>query len=197
MEPSLLAMEHDQELLKIILKNMSYAEILDFCNTNQRFRGLCSDPETIVGKYLRQKRKEEVVAVFDTFHNIADQNFNISNFTLLSNRGRTHINLPSTSPELISRLIQSIDRRKAGTYRWTRWSRTFRIRIGTTVFGDPKEYVSIYANIDGFLYMETFIDPGLMKAILETALMGYGRNIEDNHYEILADYTARSPSIVF
>ena len=194
MEAPLLAMEHDQELLKIILKNMSYAEILDFCNTNQRFRGLCSDPSSIVGQHLRQKRRKEVIAVFDTYHDVANQGFNISNLTLLSDRGRTRIQLPTTSPELISSIIQSINRKEAVAYALND-DQNVIIKTDMAVFEDPRKYASIVYAFDALLDIETFIDPDLLKVILVTALMGYDRNIEDNHYEILADYTARSPSI--
>ncbi len=191
MEAPFLTMSYVPEMLEIILKNMSYADILDFCNTNQRFRGLCEDPGSIVGEYLRLKRKEEVIAVFDTFHGVADQEFNISNLALLYDRGKTRIHIPSTTPHLVIDIVQSINREE-GVYQLD----DVTIIPYKKTFGDPKSYASISMAI-GDAYIENFIDPKLLKAIFETALMGYDRNVEDNHYEILADYTARSPSIVF
>ena len=186
--------EMDAELLVTMIENMSYAEILDWCNTNRRFRGLCGDPRSIVGQHLRRKRREEVIAVFDTYHDVAHQGFNISNLALLYDRGRTRIQLPTTSPELISSIIQSINRKEAKAYALND-DQSVIIKTDTAVFEDPRKYASIVYAIDILLDTENYIDPDLLKAILVTALMGYDRNIEDNHYEILADYTARSPSI--
>nr|QBK91713.1 MAG: hypothetical protein LCPAC304_00390 [Pithovirus LCPAC304] len=62
-EPPLLAMRHNQELLRIILENMNYDEIIAFCNTHSQFKVLCDDPESIVGQTLRSKERSAIAAV--------------------------------------------------------------------------------------------------------------------------------------
>ena len=62
-EPPLLAMRHNQELLRIILENMNYDEIIEFCNTHPRFKGLCDDPDSIVGQTLRSKERRAIATV--------------------------------------------------------------------------------------------------------------------------------------
>ncbi len=62
-EPPLLAMRHNQELLRIILENMNYDEIIEFCNTHPQFKGLCDDPESIVGQTLRSKERSAIATV--------------------------------------------------------------------------------------------------------------------------------------
>ncbi len=69
MEPEapLLAMRHNQELLRIILENMNYDEIIAFCNTHPQFKGLCNDPGSIVGQTLRSKERIATVRVWETY----------------------------------------------------------------------------------------------------------------------------------
>ena len=62
-EPPLLAMRHNQELLRIILENMNYDEIIAFCNTHPEFKDLCDDPDSIVGQTLRSKERSAIARV--------------------------------------------------------------------------------------------------------------------------------------
>nr|QBK91711.1 MAG: hypothetical protein LCPAC304_00370 [Pithovirus LCPAC304] len=62
-EPPLLAMRHNQELLRIILLNMNYDEIIAFCNTHPEFKDLCDDPDSIVGQTLREKERSAIARV--------------------------------------------------------------------------------------------------------------------------------------
>ncbi len=74
-EPPLLAMRHIQELLRIILLNMNYDEIIAFCNTHPEFKGLCDDPESIVGQTLREKERSAIAKVHNIWQNFEEDYF--------------------------------------------------------------------------------------------------------------------------
>ena len=73
-DPTLLTL--DEELLGLILENMTHDQILDWCNSHSQFSALCKDPSSIVGPILLRKMEEEVVAMLQVRDNNVPEEIN-------------------------------------------------------------------------------------------------------------------------
>ncbi len=53
-----LTLDHPDLILNV-LENMSYDEIVDWCNASPYFRGLCKDPDSFISKYIQERESDE------------------------------------------------------------------------------------------------------------------------------------------
>jgi len=85
----------DEELLVIMLENMSFSEIMNWCNSHPRFKNLCTH-SSLVTEILAKKGKEEIVASVSFFfedttyyffgYNLFSDFFNVNDNVLLSKK---------------------------------------------------------------------------------------------------------------
>ncbi len=175
----------DMELLRIILQNMSYRDMLDWCNVNIRFSEMCNDRTTIVGQLLNAKRKEEVVAEVDLGHEFSNSLFAI------------YIQIPydgafpeiyfstQTSPEDVQDMIDVIEEGTQNSYRMAHDFDDYDQQI---IYTRRPNTVNIFMNQIG---SGVTLDADVFKAILQAGLRAYNRGIGEGTIMIFADLDSR------
>lgn len=183
-----LLSEIDEELLAEIVQNMSYDEMLNWCNTSSGFRDLCEDSSSLIYRILRAKRHEDVVAEVDLVHIIPDNEYrigiNVAPFTYRNAYvPRVFVNI-GAQPEDIEAMIEVITGRTRKRYSLTHETHP-ELRI---TYKRGRNEVLIRTDQANF---GTFIDADIFVAILEAGLRAYNRGIEDGRIAIFRDFSSR------
>ena len=180
----------DIELLRIMLQNMSYRDILDWCNVNTRFADMCDDRTTIVGRLLNKKRKEEVVAEVEIGHEFSYSLFSIA--IQIPHAGafpEIFINGPQTSPEDVQDMIDVMEEGIQNMYRMVHdFDDGARYHDQRIIYARRPNSVTVHMGQIGF---GVTIDADVFKAILQAGLRAYNRGIDEGTIMLFADLDSR------
>ncbi len=199
-----LTME-DPELIRLVLENMSYLEIVEWCNTSPHFRRLCEDPDSLIGEYINSRQEQEQIGSFSTNHNVSYGVFGLDELNVdpdssLSIRIQGLYMQVEDAEEVIREIIirQTDEGEDIDPSNFTFFSEETESGSVQTGIEIHVEGAVIYVRFDptdeedlGWSHT-TFVDNDIIKSVFGAALMAYRRNVEITDYIILSDYTVHS-----
>lgn len=190
----------DEELLIQMLNQMTYNEILTWCNVSSRFRELCSDPTSIVGMTLEKKKQDMVIAEFEIEHVIANDEYGIyikipySDIPLTFNPIVT-IPGPYSTPGEVAEMIDVIKNKTQSIFRLRHDYDVVSARKPKT---SRQDMVILYSELSNAVIVEIAeigfkvdINADLYATILEAGLKAFNRGLEYGTVLITSDLESR------
>ncbi len=199
----------DPELIRLVLENMSYLEIVDWCNASPHFRGLCEVPDSLIGEYIYERRRRETIGSFSTDHNVPDGVFGLdelsvdpdsSHFSSLSIRiNGLYMQVEDAEAIMLEIIIRQTDEGEdfdpSNFIFFSEETESGSVQTGIEIHVERAMIYSRFYPTDeespGWSH-ETLVDNNFIKSVFGAALMAYRRNVEIGDYVIFSDYTVHS-----
>ncbi len=173
----------DAELLAIMLENMSFGEIQEWCNTHPRFKELCHGSASIL-PLIERKSREEIAGTVMFY--TEDETFLFFGVTLMSDLFNMHENF-ILGRENMEIMINHLSNNQSFELETLAWDYTLdgpRIKDGVGVSYD---YTG-GANFVGILSSRCpslSVDPLLFRSILVAALSAADKGFTDEDGKVL------------